>query len=339
MENTNYKGIVGELSGSIRLDRYIAETLKLLNRSQIKSRALEATLNGKPAKISRAVKTGDRLELSWLAAAPIHLTPEPIPLTLIYEDDTCAVINKAQGMVVHPGAGNHSGTLANALLWRRLHRQDGSEEGNGGGENGNGEADDVSENLRAGIVHRLDKDTSGVIIAAYDDDALAMLSAQFKARTVRKQYLAMVKGSPANSEGSIHTRLIRDPRDRKRFTALPVEAGLPTVVGPSRGKIALTRYRVLKSWGDYSLLLLKPRTGRTHQLRVHLAHLGHPILGDPLYYPNGASRDKRFPAVTLMLHAYSLKIVLPRQHEPSFFKAPMPERFKKSIAMLKRHET
>ncbi|MDR2702007.1 MAG: RluA family pseudouridine synthase [Spirochaetaceae bacterium] len=310
MEKNRYSGIVGELPGKIRLDRYIAETLKLLNRSQIKSRALEAALNGKPVKLSRTVKAGDRLELSWLAAAPVYLAPEPIPLTLIYEDDHCAVINKPQGMVVHPGAGNHSGTLANALLWRHLHRI-----------NGGGEAAVPSENVRAGIVHRLDKDTSGVIIAAYDDDSLAMLSAQFKARTARKLYIALVKGTPREAAGSICTRIARNPRDRKRFTALPEQ-------GP--GKIALTRYRLLKSWGDYALLLLKPRTGRTHQLRVHLAHIGHPILGDPLY----ASPDKRFPAATLMLHAYSLRIVLPQHHEPSCFKAPLPERFRTTIAAL-----
>jgi 23S rRNA pseudouridine1911/1915/1917 synthase len=311
MENNSYSGVVGELPGKIRLDRYIAESLKLLNRSQIKSRALEAALNGKPVKLSRAVKTGDKLKLSWLAAAPVYLTPEPIPLTLIYEDNHCAVINKPQGMVVHPGAGNHSGTLANALFWRRLYRV-----------NGNGRAAAVpSENVRAGIVHRLDKDTSGVIIAAYDDDALAMLSAQFKARTARKLYIALVKGTPQEASNRICTRIAREPRDRKRFTALPEQ-------GP--GKIAITRYRLLKSWGDYALLLLKPQTGRTHQLRVHLAHLGCPILGDPLY----ASRDKYFSAATLMLHAYSLKIVLPQQHDQSCFKAPLPERFSTTIAAL-----
>jgi 23S rRNA pseudouridine1911/1915/1917 synthase len=311
MDNTSYSGVVGELSGKIRLDRYLAETLKILNRSQIKSRSLEATLNGKPAKLSRTVKTGDKLELSWLAAAPVYLTPDPIPLTLLYEDDHCAVINKPQGMVVHPGAGNHSGTLANALLWHRLHRI-----------NGGRETPDIPlKNVRAGIVHRLDKDTSGIIIAAYDDDALAVLSAQFKARTARKLYIALVKGTPREASGSICTRIARDQRDRKRFTALPEQGA---------GKIALTRYRLLKPFGDYALLLLKPRTGRTHQLRVHLAHLGNPILGDPLY----TSRDKRFPNASLMLHAYSLSIVLPQQHDLSCFTAPLPERFRTTIASL-----
>jgi len=303
LESERYSGVVVDVSGKIRLDRYVAETLKLLSRSQIKSRVVEAAVNGKAVKLSRTVKTGDHLELSWLAGSPLYLTPESIPLDLLYEDDHCAVVNKAQGMVVHPGAGNHSGTLANALLWRRLSR---------------GEGIASAENLRAGIVHRLDKDTSGVIIAAYDDDALSLLSAQFKERSVRKLYLAIVRGTPREAASSICTRIARDTRDRKRFTAQPLD-------GP--GKIALTRYRVLKTWGNCSLILLKPKTGRTHQLRVHLDHLGNPIVGDPLYGP----QDNHFPNTTLMLHAYSLTIVLPHRQESSCFKAPFPERFKEII--------
>jgi len=304
-ESESYSGVVGDIAGKIRLDRYVAETLKLLSRSQIKSRVTEAAVNGKAVKLSHEVKSGDRLELSWLAGSPLYLTPQSIPLDLLYEDDHCVVVNKAQGMVVHPGAGNHSGTLANALLWRRLNRSGG----------------DIAsaENLRAGIVHRLDKDTSGVIIAAYNDDALAMLSAQFKERSVTKLYLAIVRNTPQEKAGSIHTRIARDTRDRKRFAVQPLE-------GP--GKIALTRYRALKTWGDCSLLLLKPKTGRTHQLRVHLAHLGNPIVGDPLYGP----QDTHFPNATLMLHAYSLEIVLPHHQERSCFKATVPERFKTFIS-------
>jgi len=299
---TSYSGVVQDVAGKIRLDRYVAETLKLLSRSQIKSRVVQAVVNGKVVKLSHGVKSGDHLELSWLAASPLYLTPESIPLDLLYEDDHCAVVNKAQGMVVHPGAGNHSGTLANALLWRRLNR-------------GIDIAPASTENFRAGIVHRLDKDTSGVIIAAYNDEALAMLSAQFKERSVRKLYLAIVRNTPRETTGSIHTRIARDARDRKRFCAQPLD-------GP--GKIALTRYRILKTWGCCSLILLKPKTGRTHQLRVHLDHLGHPIVGDPIYGP----QDKSYPNATLMLHAYSLAIVLPHQRERSCFKAPLPERFK-----------
>jgi len=326
MESRSFSGTVGDLSGRIRLDRYAAETLGL-HRSQIKTRLLEAKLNGKPVKFSRPVKTGDRVELCWLPAAPLYLKPEPIPLTIIYEDQRCVVINKSQGMVVHPGAGNHSGTLANALLWRRLYREE-------KGQTDRLDQPDMLDHLtdyRNGIVHRLDKDTSGVIIAAYDDEALEELSAQFRAGTVRKQYLAIVEGTPAETEGRILSRLIRDPRDRKRFTAIPTEAA------KSPGKTALTKYRLLKSWGDYTLLLLKPRTGRTHQLRVQLKYLGHPILGDPVYNPRyEPGRTRRgIAGASLMLHASSLAIVLPGKSERLCFKAPLPEHFKKIMTALK----
>jgi 23S rRNA pseudouridine1911/1915/1917 synthase len=325
----NYSGIVKEIPGKIRLDSYAAEHLNLLSRSQIKSRLLQARINGKEVKLSRLIKAGDMLELSWLSAAPQYLVPECIALDVLYEDDHCAVINKPQGMVVHPGAGNHSGTLANGLLWRRLHRTDNSPLA--------GTAKNTHvENLRTGIVHRLDKDTSGVMIAAYDDESLAFLSAQFKNRNVHKQYLALVHGTPSETSGSICTRLVRDPRERKRFAAQPVT----TQSGPKQkepGKIALTRYRILKSWGDYSLLLCKPKTGRTHQIRVHLSYLGNPILGDPVYNSGISKTAQSLPLLngaTLMLHAYKLSIVLPKQQEKSVFKAPMPERFKAIIARL-----
>ncbi|WP_010253247.1 RluA family pseudouridine synthase [Treponema primitia] len=285
----------------LRLDRYVAEELKLLTRSQLKTKLLSARLNGKPVKLSRPVKPGDLLELSWAEPPPLNLIPEDIPLTILYEDERVVVIDKAQGMVVHPGAGNRTGTMANALLFRHYSL--------------------AGAGFRPGIVHRLDKDTSGVIIAAYDDEALAFLADQFKERRVKKTYGAIVLGTPREKAGIIETRIVRDSRDRKRFT-----------VSPDRGKPALTRYRVIRSWGAYSLLLLQPRTGRTHQLRVHLRHLGHPILGDPIYgAPVISTQDKRFLHATLMLHARTLAITLPGQDTPSIFKAPLPERFREFI--------
>ncbi|MDR3123162.1 MAG: RluA family pseudouridine synthase [Treponema sp.] len=309
-------GYSGAVEGSFdgrRLDRYVAEELKLLTRSQLKTKLLGAKLNGKPVKLSRAVKPGDLLELVWADPEPLTLIPEDIPLDILYEDDRVAVINKAQGMVVHPGAGNRRGTLANALLCRRLARRclpAGDFVPHGGF---------VPRDFRPGIVHRLDKDTSGVMIASYDDAALAFLADQFKARTVQKTYAAIVRLTPREKTGVIATRIARDSRDRKRFA-----------VSADRGKPALTRYRVIHSWGDYSLLALRPRTGRTHQLRVHLRHLGHPILGDGVY----GVPDKHFPEATLMLHARTLAIVLPGQDAPSLFKAPLPARFRDFIAAL-----
>jgi 23S rRNA pseudouridine1911/1915/1917 synthase len=293
----SYTGIIAEnLSLPLRLDRYVAENIALLSRSQLKSRCVEAKVNGKVVKISRLLKGGDRLELNWAESEPLDLIPENLPLNILYEDANVVLVNKEQGMVVHPGAGNRRGTLANALLFRRLCL--------------NGETKLSSPEVRLGIVHRLDKDTSGVIIAAYNNEALAFLVAQFKNRQTRKTYVAIVQGTPKESSGTIETCITRDPRDRKRFT-----------VSANKGKPALTSYRVLRSWGAYSLVLLRPRTGRTHQLRVHLRHLGHPILGDPIY---GASSARN---ATLMLHAKSLRILLPGDTEPQTFRAPLPPRF------------
>jgi 23S rRNA pseudouridine1911/1915/1917 synthase len=287
----------------------VAEELKLLRRSQIKAKKLRARLNGREVTISRPLKAGDLLELSWDAPDPADLIPEALPLTIIYEDDRVVVVDKAQGMVVHPGAGNPAGTLANALLYRRLHR------------GGAGEAPPAIAGFRPGIVHRLDKDTSGVIIAAYDDEALAFLADQFKNRQVRKTYAALVRGVPPQKEGRIEGRVTRDSRDRKKFT-----------LSEEKGKPALTFYRVLRTWPGYSLIVLRPRTGRTHQLRLHLRSLGCPILGDPLY----GSADPRFPGATLALHAKSLTLVLPGREGADTFKAPLPPHFTDLLGKLRR---
>ena len=287
-----------------RLDVYVAENLRLLSRSQIKARDLRAKVNGKNAKVSCPVKNGDVLELAWEDSAPVDLVPENIPLDILYEDARTIVINKPQGMVVHPGAGNWRGTFANALYYRSLRQ--GSRP----------ERDSAGEGLRPGIVHRLDKDTSGAMIAAYDDEALAFLAGQFKSGKAKKKYIAIVRGVPRERKGRMETFIARDPRDRKRFAVA------------ERGKSAVTFYSVLKTWRNHSLVLLRPRTGRTHQLRVHMRHLGHPIAGDPLYgFP-----DPALPRVGLMLHARSLALVLPGAEGERVFKAPLPRRFVGALA-------
>jgi 23S rRNA pseudouridine1911/1915/1917 synthase len=293
-----------DAAGGIRLDRYVAERLALLSRSQVKARGLSARVNGSAVKISRLLVPGDSLELEWKESEPSDLVAEDLPLDVLFETDRVVVIDKRQGLVVHPGAGNRSGTLANALLFRRLARG-----GAGAG-------------FRPGIVHRLDKDTSGVIIAAYDDEALAFLSQQFKERTTRKTYAAIVRGSFREDRGRIETNIARDPRDRKRFVC--VERG---------GKQAVTLYRVVQRLNGYTFVLLRPKTGRTHQLRVHLRHLGCPIVGDPIY----AKSDARFPNATLMLHALRLTITLPGAEAPSTFAAPLPERFRTVLRTLRGH--
>jgi 23S rRNA pseudouridine1911/1915/1917 synthase len=284
----------------MRLDRYVAESLGLLSRSQIKARNLKAKINGKDVKVSRIIKNGDFIELCWEEAEPVNIIPENIPLDIIYEDERAVVIDKPQGMVVHPGAGNWRGTLANALYYRRLER------GIGG------------EGLRPGIVHRLDKETSGVIIAAYDDEALAFLAGQFKSRKAKKNYAAIISGVPREKKGRIETFIARDPKDRKRFAVA------------AQGRLALTLYSVIKTWRGHSLILLRPKTGRTHQLRVHMRYLGHPVVGDPLY----GFADPVFPRASLMLHARRLAITLPGETGERVFKSPLPQRFGEMIRRL-----
>jgi 23S rRNA pseudouridine1911/1915/1917 synthase len=322
----SYQGTVEVKTGALRLDRYVSECLGLLSRSQVKIRSLEARLNGKPAKLSRMVKAGDRLDLLWKDPETPDLIPQDIPLKVIFENQRVIVVDKAQGMVVHPGAGNFRGTLVNALLFRRLLGEGSAPPVQAAeslfvpGEEGTAASPAGS---RPGIVHRLDKDTSGVMIAAWDDEALAFLSEQFKTRKVRKTYAAIVRGVPGEAAGRIETLLSRDSRDRKRFA-----------VSSGRGKQALTLYRLVRSWKTHSLLLVRPRTGRTHQIRVHLRYLGCPIAGDPIY----GGGDPLFPDISLMLHAKSLALTLPGEEARRIFKSPLPARFKAVIARLNRRE-
>ncbi|HET6487835.1 MAG TPA: RluA family pseudouridine synthase [Spirochaetia bacterium] len=284
-----------ELAG-MRLDLFLSEGLGLFSRSQARGRVQEALVNGKPARLSKRLKLGDVVRVRWSEAPPMDLVPEDIPLEILYEDANVIVVDKPQGMVVHPGSGNASHTLANALVYHCAQVQ----------------ALFPPGDLRPGIVHRLDKETSGVIIVAKNPSAHEMLAGQFRARSVRKRYLALVRGRPKEEAGVIDQRIARDPRHRKRFTGVA-----------SGGRQATTRYRVVQTIDGYSVLQLAPRTGRTHQLRVHLLHIGLPILGDPIY----GTRDSRFPDATLMLHARSLTLLLPGESEPRRFVAAVPERF------------
>ena len=327
--------VENSIPADLRLDRYIAEYLKLLSRSQIKARKLTALLDGRPVKISRALRGGERLELAWAEAKSPFLIPQNLPLDVIYEDTRVIVVNKAQGMVVHPGAGNPRGTLANALLYRRL-AKDGGLLLNELSFNNNSSGtvlmpaglslNELSFNtntagaaLRPGIVHRLDKDTSGVIIAAWDDRALAFLADQFRTRKVRKSYAAIVQGCPKDKLGRVDKRIARSRKDRKTFT-----------VSDNEGRASLTYFKVIRLYGNYSLLLLRPKTGRTHQIRVHLKYLGHPILGDSIY----GRADPRFPSASLMLHAKSLSLVLPGGENPQMFRTRLPDRFGEVMRVL-----
>lgn len=282
-----------------RADRYIAEVLALFPRSQISHRDVTIMVNGKAARFSYRLREGDRFTVRYAAPQASRVEPEAMNLDIIFEDERVVVLNKPAGVVVHPGAGNWSGTLAQGLLHhvRSL-------------------ASEFRGTERPGIVHRLDKETSGVIIAAKDPDALAYLSRQFKERTTRKEYLALVKGQLPRSEGTIDAPIARDLRNRKRFT----------VVTPPAGKAAVTEYLVRRHYTAHSFVALRPRTGRTHQLRVHMASLGTPIVGDPVY----ARRDALLPEAPMMLHAYRLSVELPDGQRREFV-APPPEAFRDAL--------
>jgi 23S rRNA pseudouridine1911/1915/1917 synthase len=297
----------------VRVDVFLSEVMGLFSRSQVRSRVVEVRVNGATARLSRKLKAGDAVAVDFNDPPPLNAQPEDIPLAILFENQDVIVLDKPQGMVVHPGSGNHRGTLVNALL----HHCAGLESRFGPGD------------PRPGIVHRLDKETSGVIIAAKNPEAHAYLAAQFKSRGTRKRYLAVLAGCPRPLSGTVETRISRDPRHRILFA-----------VTRTGGKPAVTRYAVLRSYTRpgsaagaapaYCLVSLGPRTGRTHQLRVHMRSLKTPILGDPLY----GRKDPLFPAATLMLHAHRLTITLPGETEARTFTAPLPQRFRKVLRSL-----
>ena len=290
---------VPEEAAGTRVDRYIADELNLFPRSQIAHREVVVRVGGRVCKLSHRLKAGELVQVAFSPPADAAIDAEPVPLDIVFENEDVVVVNKPAGMVVHPAAGNWHGTLAQGLMHhvRTL-------------------ASAFEDSARPGIVHRLDKDTSGVIIAAKHPQALAELAAQFKEHTTEKRYLASVKGTLPRSHGTAEGPSGRDPHNRKRFAV--VEHG---------GREAVTHYRVLRHYDGYSFVSLRPQTGRTHQLRVHMTSLGCPIVGDPVY----SRGDARLPDVGLALHAYRLRITLPGEREPRWFTARLPERFRRAL--------
>lgn len=293
---------------SCRLDIYASSFLNM-SRSRLKHGVVSVTVDGKKSKLSLKVTGGENVEIQFEDPVPENILPQEIPLDILYEDENTTVINKKQGMVTHPAAGNWSGTLVNALLYHW-------------GCDSVFDAASVSKDpRRPGIVHRLDKDTSGVIITAKNKESEDWLQKQFQEKRVRKEYIAIVKGRPPAQSGNIKTQIVRDPKNRKRFT---------TSSDPAVGKFSWTKYRCICTYGPYSLMRLRLKTGRTHQIRVHMKYIGCPIVGDPIY----SRKDQLFPDATLMLHARQLGIRLPGKSEPSFFEAPVPVRFKRILKVL-----
>ena len=305
---------------TIRLDKYIASLPNGMNRSKLKSGVTEILVNGKASKLSQKVKANDQIDIQWEDNIPEDIEPEDIPLDILYEDENVCVVNKAQGMVTHPACGNWDHTLVNALLfhWKKDAINALSK----------GSMTDILQSRRPGIVHRLDKDTSGVIITAKNRDAEEWLQAQFQShRTVKKEYIAICMGRPQHQHGIIKTKIIRDPKNRKRFRAVELD----DEAYKDQGKYAESSYRCISCYGEYSLIKIRIATGRTHQIRVHMKYLNCPILGDSVYAP----KDRKFTSATLMLHARRLRITLPDNTRRTFT-APTPERFKAVQKVLKQ---
>ncbi len=294
--------------GCVRLDVY-ASSFEGISRSRLKNGVSSITVNGNKAKLSSKLSGGEKVEILWDDPEPENIVPEDLPLETVFENDDVLVINKKQGMVVHPAAGNWTGTLVNALLFR-WHMDEIRKV-----------SQDDTAACRPGIVHRLDKDTSGLIITGKNRDAVEWLQKQFLSRHVYKEYIAIVKGKPPFPSGEIKTQILRDPSDRKKFIAK---------TGTAQGRFAWTKYRCVATYGPYSLMRLCLKTGRTHQIRVHMKYINCPILGDPIY----SRKDDLFDTATLMLHSRKMAIRLPGCDEFSTFTAPVPRRFKKVMRVL-----
>ena len=251
------------------------------------------------------VQRGDRIHLTIPAPRPLELTAEAIPLDILYEDDHLIIVNKPAGLVVHPAPGNMSGTLVNAVL---AHCGD--------------QLLGIGGVQRPGIVHRLDKNTTGAIVVAKTDLAHSDLQAQMKAKTARREYLGVVYGAPKGDSGTIDAPLGRHPIDRKKNAVVPLE----------KGRTAVTHWQMEERLGNFSLLRFRLETGRTHQIRVHSTHVGHPIVGDPTY---GSGRDVGVKLPGQALHAERLELRHPASGEPVVAIAPLPAHFLKLLTVLR----
>ena len=289
-----------------RLDKFLVEQLQEFSRSRIQGLITDGfvEVNGRPAKkAGQPLESGFSVIVRVPPPAPTGLIAEDIPLDILFENEDLVVVNKPAGMVVHPAAGHSSGTLVNAMLG-----YDPDIEGIGGEE-------------RPGVVHRLDKETSGLILLAKNERAHRWLQDQFRLRQVDKTYLALVDGKPPTPSGRVEAHIGRDPSHRRRMAIVP----------ESRGREAISEYKTVESFRHHTLLEFHPLTGRTHQIRLHCAFLGCPIVGDAVY------GKKKFSVETErhFLHAYRLKITLPGEKETRLFEAPLPEELERVLITLR----
>lgn len=316
MKSSRYNLIPDDQQIGQRVDHVLARAMTTLSRSRIQ-RLIESAnvlVNGQPVKPSYKLKPGDKLEIDIPPPEPTQFLPENLTLNIIYEDDDLLIINKPAGLVVHPGAGVRSGTLANALAY---HYQ---------------QLSSLSGQVRPGIVHRLDKQTSGLLVVAKNDEAHLKLAEQWRRREVEKTYLGLVYGVPAPAQGKIEAPIGRHPTERIKMAVRP----------EGKGRQAVTLYRVVEAFADTALIEVQIKTGRTHQIRVHLAYMRHPIVGDDVYGSSYKTKLKN-PIIRqavdqlgrYFLHAARLRFRHPRTNESLAFQADLPDDLQQLLMLLR----
>lgn len=291
-----------------RLDRFLSDKLSV-SRSRCVQLIEDGAIlvNGFKKNKNHRLSIGDFVHVEMPPNEEIDALPENIPINVIYEDEDLILVNKPQGMVVHPAPGNPSGTLVNALLYHCKNSLSG-----------------INGKLRPGIVHRIDKDTSGLIIIAKNDNSHNALAEMFKDHTFRRQYHAILYGAPKDDEGVVSLAIGRSKNDRKKMAFYPI--------GTPNAKDAVTRYKVLERFSGYSYVELTLETGRTHQIRVHMLSLGCPVLGDPVYAPG----RKNFGLIGQCLHAKNIGFKHPTNGKEMFFDSPLPDYFEKTLQTLRK---
>ncbi len=287
-----------------RIDKIIADTSPDKTRSQIKNLIDTGNIlvNGKQIKPNFKPKSGDKVLIKDVKPQKIDLEPENIPLDIVFEDDDVIVVNKPQGMVVHPSAGHPNHTLVNALLFHSP-------------------LSTINGKLRPGIVHRIDKDTSGLLMVAKNDTTHQFLSRQLKEKKNLRQYIALVHGILKEDAGTVNAPIARSPKDRKKQAVV------------ADGRKAVTHFQVIKRFAKYTLISCRLETGRTHQIRVHMKYIGHPLVGDPLYGPR-----KTIAGNGQFLHAAQLGFIHPKNHSLMIFSAPIPKIFQETLKQIERQD-
>ena len=302
-----FKFLINEEWEGLRIDKYLSSNLDFLSRSYIQKMIQEqnVSVNGKIVKANYNLKEDDEIEFQLPPNVEPDIVAEDIPLDVLYEDDDLLIVNKPKGMVVHPSAGHYSGTLVNAIMYHCKDSLSG-----------------INGEIRPGIVHRIDMDTTGSLIICKNDTSHINIAEQIKVHSVNRIYEGIVYGNVKEDEGTIEGSIGRHPVERKKMA-----------INEKNGKPAITHYKVLERFGNYTYMQFKLETGRTHQIRVHMSSIGHPLLGDSLY-SNAKSAFKNLCGQTL--HAKTIGFIHPNTNEYMEYSAPLPEYFEKLLIQLKK---